>query len=228
TVYIFSIILAVFLVGLAIGSAFGSWTAKALRDSDRARLALGWCQLLLVVGIGWTAIMITESLPYWPVDPNLSSSNWYTFQIDIVRCLWAILPPTLLWGASFPLALAAAAKPGEDPARLVGGVYAANTLGAIVGALSVSLVLTPWIGSQDTQKLLLVISAASAWILLAPRYREKTVALTLAASIALAALLVPRIHAIPAEVIAFGRRIATNRGKAKILEVKEGRNSSAV
>src|SRR3954453_5046460 len=105
-------------------------------------------------------MMITESLPYWPVDPNLSLSNCYTFQLKIVRCLWAILPPTLLWGASFRLALAGAAKPGDDPARLVGGVYAANTLGAIVGALSASLVLVPWIGTAAVQKLLLVVSAA--------------------------------------------------------------------
>jgi spermidine synthase len=228
TVYVFSIILAVFLAGLAIGSAVGSWTAKALADSGRARLALGWCQLLLVLGIGWTAMMISGSLPYWPVDPGLSSSNWFTFQLDIVRCVWAILPPTLLWGASFPLALAAAAAPGDDPARLVGGVYAANTLGAIVGALSVSLILVPWIGTQATQKLLLIVSAAGAWFVLAPRFRETAVALTLAASIVLTAVVVPRIEAIPPEVIAFGRRIATNRGKAGILEVVEGRNSSAV
>ena len=38
----------------------------------------------------------------------------------------------------------------------------------------------------------------------------------------------PRIDPIPPEVIAFGRRIATNRGKARIIEVAEGRNSSAV
>jgi spermidine synthase len=228
TVYVFSIILAVFLAGLAIGSALGAWAAKSLADSGRARVALGWCQLLLVAGIGWSAIMIAGSLPFWPVDSFLSSSNRFTFQLDIVRVLWAVLPPTLFWGASFPLALAAAAKPGEDPARLVGVVYAANTLGAIVGALGVSLVLVPSIGTRATQQVLLVISAASAWLMLAPKYTQKSVAFALAASIALTAILLPRIDEIPPEVIAFGRQVATNRGKAKILEVKEGRNSSAV
>jgi spermidine synthase len=228
TVYIFSIILAVFLAGLAIGSALGAWFARVLQDSGRARVALGWCQLLQVLGIGWTAIMIADSLPFWPVDPSLSSSNWYTFQLDIVRCLWAIFPPTILWGASFPLALAAAAKPGDDPARLVGGVYAANTFGAIIGALSVSLFLVPWIGTAATQKLILLLSVASAWLLLAPRFREVPVALALAVSVLLTATIVPRINRVPAEVIAFGRRVATNMGKAKILEVIEGRNSSAV
>src|SRR5947209_16886846 len=187
TVYVFSIILAVFLIGLAGGSALGSWMARSLRDSEKARLALGWCQLLVTAAIGWTAWMIASSLPYWPVDPVLSSSPWFNFQIDMARCLWAILPPTILWGASFPLALAAAAEPGQDQGRLVGGLYAANTLGAIVGALAVSLALVPWIGTQDTQKALLILSAAGAWVMLAPRYRDKSVALTLAASIVLTA-----------------------------------------
>ena len=65
-----------------------------------------------------------------------------------MRCLWAVLPAAILWGASFPLALASVATPGQDPARLVGGVYAANTVGAIVGALGASLVLVAWIGTQ--------------------------------------------------------------------------------
>jgi spermidine synthase len=43
TVYVFSIILAVFLIGLAGGSALGSWLARGLGDSGRARVALGWC-----------------------------------------------------------------------------------------------------------------------------------------------------------------------------------------
>ena len=40
----------------------------------------------------------------------------------------------MLWGASFPLALGAASRRGEDPGGLVGRVYAANTAGAILGA----------------------------------------------------------------------------------------------
>ena len=47
-----------------------------------------------------------------------------------------MLPAALLWGASFPLALAAAASEEGDPGRLVGGIYAANTFGAILGALT--------------------------------------------------------------------------------------------
>ena len=111
TVYTFSIILAVFLIGLGIGSSWGAW----LCGRNSPRLALGVCQLLLTSAIFWAAYQSVASLPYWPIDPSLSQSPWYSFQLDLIRSLWAILPPACLW-VSFPLALAAAASPGEMPA----------------------------------------------------------------------------------------------------------------
>src|SRR5262249_23576991 len=96
TVYTFSIILAVFLGGLAIGSSVG---AMVSRGSRSPRSLLGWSQMALAAAIAWTAWQLANSLPYWPVNPLLSTSPWYTFQIDMVRCLWAIMPAALLWGA---------------------------------------------------------------------------------------------------------------------------------
>jgi spermidine synthase len=165
TVYAFSIILAVFLLGLGIGSGAGSFLSRTLRP----RLALGYCQLLLGAAIAWTAYALAGSLPFWPFNPEISLSPWYTFQTDLARCLWAVLPGAILWGASFPLALAAAAGRGKDPGRLVGGVYAANTVGAIVGSLAFSLLLIPALGTQWSQRILLVLSAVSAAIALVPR-----------------------------------------------------------
>ena len=163
TVYTFSLILAVFLLGLGIGSSIGSAIAGRIA---RPRLALGWCQMLLCVAIAWSAYMLTQSLPYWPINPSISTDPWYNFQLDLVRCLWAILPAAILWGASFPLALASVATGGKDPARLVGGVYAANTLGAIIGSVTASLLLVVWLGSQRAQQVLVIISAVSALLML--------------------------------------------------------------
>jgi spermidine synthase len=163
TVYAFSVILAVFLVGLAIGSGLGSMVA---RRTHRARLALGGCQLLLMAAIAWTAFMLARSLPYWPVNPALSRSLWFNFQLDLVRCFWAILPPTVLWGASFPLALAASAAPGQDPGRMVGKVYAANTMGAILGAIVTSLVLITWLGTQHAQQVLIGCSGLASLLMI--------------------------------------------------------------
>jgi len=41
TVYVFSIILAVFLTGLAMGTLCGSWMSRAVRPG-----CAGWCQIL--------------------------------------------------------------------------------------------------------------------------------------------------------------------------------------
>jgi len=163
------------------------------------------------------------------VNPFLATSPWYIFQLDLARCFWAILPPTLLWGASFPLALAAAAGPNQESGRLVGGVYAANTFGAIVGALGVSLVLVPWIGTQNSQRVLLLAAAAAAVAVLVPYLRERRsmgLAAALAAGMAVAIFLTNGVDAVPGELIAYGRRVATYAGKAKILYTIEGRNSS--
>jgi spermidine synthase len=229
TVYVFSIILAVFLIGLALGSSAGSWLLRVMPGARNARLALAWCQVLLTLGIAWTAWMIADSLPYWPINPLLTTSPWFTFQLDMARTLWAMLPATVLWGASFPLGLAAVAARKQDPGSVVGGVYAANTLGCIVGALVVSLMLIPWIGTQDSQRLLLVLSAASAWLLLVPyvwEHRSKPAAVGVAASMLGAGLLVGSVHMVPGELIAYGRKMAVNQGKSKVLYTVEGRNSS--
>ena len=209
TVYTFSIILAVFLLGLWAGSSVGSFLARSLQH---AVLVLAGCQTLLVLTIAWTGYTLSHSLPYWPVDPWLSLNPWFNFELDLVRTLWAIFPATLLWGASFPLALAAAARAGEDPGKLSGEVYAANTAGSIVGALVFSLVLIPSLGTRSSQQLLLVLAVASAVIAAAgarvlPALRPVKFA-TLTAAVVLGALLLPMISDVPWQVIAYGRRFA--------------------
>ena len=223
TVYVFSIILAVFLIGLALGSAAGSWLLRRINP----RLALGWCQILLALAVGWTAYAISQELPYWPA--LLNTGPWKTLALNMARCLYAILPPALLWGASFPFAFAAAAPSGKESGRLVGGVYAANTLGAIAGALIVSLALVPWIGTQQTQRLLVLLSWISAAAVLAPyarRYRSQAVALGLTVSLVVAGLVAWRVQKIPGELIAYGRRVQTAMDRSNILYTAEGRNSS--
>src|SRR5215813_5884944 len=123
TVYAFSIILAVFLAGLALGTAM----AAGLQKTVNARLALGWCQMAAAFGIAWTAYIIADWFPYWPINPQLSKDAAFTIQLDLVRCVWAMLPACVAWGASFPFAFAAAASRESDAGATVGHVYAANT-----------------------------------------------------------------------------------------------------
>jgi spermidine synthase len=221
TVYTFSLIVAAFLIGLGIGSSLGSAIGRSVA---RPRMALACCQLLLCGAIAWSAHVLTESLPYWPINPSISTDPWFTMQLDMARCLWAVLPGAVLWGASFPLALASAATGSRDPAKLVGGLYAANTLGAIVGALGASLVLVAWIGSQHTQQVLIVISLIGGLILLDSvivrdevrgwRAQIPSVAL-IAAAVAVGALLIRSVPEVPGLLIAYGRYSATRVSQAR-------------
>ncbi|MBN82549.1 MAG: SAM-dependent methyltransferase [Planctomycetaceae bacterium] len=204
TVYSFSIILAVFLVGLGVGSGLGAFLSRTLRSP---RGAFFTCQLLLVAGIAWTAHMMTYSVPYWPVDPRLSASPWFTFQLDLARVGWAILPATVLWGASFPLALAAIASRGKDTGQLVGSVYAANTLGSIGGALVFSA-LVGKLGTQHAQQVLLIGSFLAALVAFRPtmHWRQHPWNIWAAASVALVvAAVVWSITPVSWGVIAYGR-----------------------
>ena len=222
SVYTLSIIVAVFLVGLGIGSSVGSLLCRTLANP---RQALGWCQLMLAAAIAWTAHSLGASLPYWPINPQISSDIWFNFELDLDRAFWALLPPTLLWGASFPLALAAASSKGldsarQDPAKLMSRIYAVNTLGAIVGALGASLVLVAWIGSQRTEQLLIGISAVSGMLLLLPSVKAPLIA------VALAGLSIYSVPSPPRVLVAHGRNAATWVGKGEVVYAGEGVNSS--
>jgi spermidine synthase len=224
TVYTFSIILAVFLIGIGVGSAVGSALARTMKP----RAAIGICQLLLAGAVAWTAYMISQSVPWWPVNPLLNQNPWFTFQVDMVRALWAILPATLLWGASFPLALAAASR-GDEPGQLVGGIYAANTGGAILGALTFSVVLVPWIGTANCERVLIAMAAISALVVLVPYLwstRGKAGWAALLAAVVAIVYLISGVTPVPPLLIAYGRRIMTSQGTSKILYTGEGMNSS--
>jgi spermidine synthase len=232
TVYTFSIILAVFLLGLGIG---GGLVSMRLWKQRRAFIALGGCQWLLTAAMAWTAHWLAQPRNAWPIDPALSPDPWTNFHLDIARCLWALLPATFLWGASFPLALMAADR-GGDPARLVGGIYAANTIGAITGGVGFSLIFIPLAGTQQSQRLLIGLSALAAVLILAPSWcsgRKKPLSAgaggglaILAALLFLPAWFVWSVPGVPGELIAFGRHQYSPVGRPEILFAGEGMNAS--
>jgi spermidine synthase len=241
TVYAFAIILAVFLVGLGIGSAIG---AAISRTTARPRLVLGACQLALMGAIAWAAYMLASGLPYWPINPSLTRDPSIVFQVDLVRAAWVVLPGAMLWGASFPLAIAAmapaAGRAGEvDPGRIVGRVYAANTAGAIAGALAASLFLVQSLGTMRAQQILIALSAVAACFAMAPRLwsdpaRKRapeaplgTAGFTVVVVALVAAIYtVNRLPAVPGLLIAYGRYMVTWLGQADVVFAGEGLNSS--
>ncbi len=218
TVYTFSIILAAFLLGLGVGSAAGSGMA---RGAARPRIALAVCQILLAGAIAWAAFLLARSLPYWYVNPSPRANPWPQFGLDFLRCASAVLPAACLWGASFPLALAVAARGERDSGRMAARVYAVNTLGAILGAVGTSLLLIPGIGTYHSQQLLTALSAVAAVAAFGARPRTEAVLA------GVAALFVWVQPPMPWEVIAYGRDLGIpNSPRGTLLEVSEGMNAS--
>ena len=230
TTYTFSLILAAVLVGLGIGSSLGSFFA---RTTVNPRRALGWMQVSIVACIAWAAYCETRALPYWPINPALAPSSFMQFQIDFVRCLVVVLPAAILWGASFPMALAAVAPDERDASRLVGTVYAANTIGAILGALVASLILIAWIGTQQSQRVLMALALLGGLIMLVPNYDAERKGgnargmISGLIAVVLTLMLGTTVIPVPAILVGYGRYSATwLQSHGEFIFVGEGMNSS--
>lgn len=226
TVYGFSLILSVFLIGLGLGSTGGAKLAQYLK---RPKLALGICQLLLCITIAWAAYRVTQTLPYWNIDiPGYEP--WRRLRVDFLRSMWAMFPAALLWGASFPLALAAAADREQDSGRFVGGLYAANTFGAIIGSLAGGFILVPWVGSQFAQQIVVALSGGSALLMFVSGFDLNTLRVRATASAGLALLVaVGCIIAVPpiiGEVIAYGRYLPAYGRGINVIYAGEGLTAS--
>lgn len=224
TVYTFSLILAVFLFGLGIGSSAGASAARRLR---RPATALGWCQFAAAAGMAWSAYALANVVPFWPGQATTGADIWSVFRLDALRTLYAVLPAPICWGASFALGLAAVADDDRDTGETVGRLYAANTLGAIAGALLTSLVLVPMVGSQHAQQVMLVSAAAAALVLLWPATTGVGGRLPVTLALLGVLLYLPVVPGVPGLLVAYGRHAAAWASRAgEIIYVGEGMHAS--
>ena len=232
TVFSFTIILAIFLAGLGIGSSVGSFVARQVRSPH---VALGWCQLALVAAVPLAAHMISAELPFWQLNPSFEDSLFQRYAHDLVRSAVAILPATGLWGASFPLALAAAAEEGQEPGHLAGGINAANTIGAIAGALLFSLVMIPAVGTTASQQVLAVLSGSAVLLMLGTHHAsgsrgKRQISRAIAAALLIAGFALLMIQLVPpvsGRLIAKGRHTGNLEDEIEaLLFVGEGANNS--
>lgn len=169
SVYAFTVMLLAFLAGIALGGqAGGRLVARAPKSVLRT---LAGTQLA-VAGLVWGAMWLWPSLPllfvqsYWVLDPE-PSTLW------VLKCGIAMLvmtPAAAGMGATFPL-LAHAAARGEL-ARPVGRIYAANTVGGLLGAFLGGFVLLPELAVRGTALLCVTLNlgaALLAWSMARPR-----------------------------------------------------------
>jgi spermidine synthase len=231
TVFSFTIILAIFITGLGLGSSVGSALARLTRSPY---VALGWCQLALVAAVPVAAHMISSELPYWKLNPDFATDLLQRYMHDLVRTAVAILPATCLWGASFPLALAAAAEDGQEPGHLAGGINAANTIGAVVGALLFGTLMIPSVGTSDAQKILTALSAVAVLVMLGARCApqlatRKRILEPIAAAALIVGFAVLTVQIVPPVskiLIAMGRMAGLEEKIEAYLYVGEGTSAS--
>lgn len=167
SMHAFEIMLATFLVGLALGGAWVSWRGDRLADPWRQ---LGWVQVIM----GWMALLSLvcfshgfEFMAWWmqklSAQPVPSYAGYNAGSALLAMAV--MLPTTLMAGMALPLLTLAWLRQGH-PERAIGRAYAANTAGAIVGVWATVGVLVPWLGLHGALGLAALVDVAvGVWLL---------------------------------------------------------------
>jgi spermidine synthase len=136
SIYIFTTILAIFLLGIALGSFL---YRRFARPGGERLGTLGLC--LAGVGVLAQATVVLGSGVVGHVP-------------FVVRTVVALLPATTLMGYAFPLAGRLATPSADAAGGSVGLLYAANTGGSILGSFSAAFVLAGTLGTNGSILLL--------------------------------------------------------------------------
>lgn len=146
TTYAFSLMLAMLLCGLTLGS----WLVR--RWLDRSQNQATWFVVLQTL-LAVYALGSMLAVPQFA----LLAERWASSDGEHVvpHFLWRplvlsfalLMFPTILMGASLPVACKTYASLTTGIARPVGRIYAANTLGSVLGSLVIGLGIIPVLGS---------------------------------------------------------------------------------
>jgi spermidine synthase len=136
SIYIFTTILAIYLLGIAVGSLL---YRRFSRPEGERLGTLGLC--LAGVGVLAQATVVLGSGMVGQVP-------------FVVRTVVVLLPATILMGYAFPLAGRLATPSAEAAGGSVGLLYAANTGGSILGSFGAAFVLAGTLGTNGSILLL--------------------------------------------------------------------------
>jgi len=166
SVYSFAIVLASFLLGIALGSLiFAGFYA-------RRTVVVEWFAMV-EIGIGISALVLIavfSMLPFAMVRLREALQDVYAglLTAEMLMCLGILLIPTMLMGATFPIVTALCTRSVGTLGRTVGRLYFFNTLGAIFGSALSGFLLIPLLGVQRTISLMVAINLAVGcliWVL---------------------------------------------------------------
>ena len=169
SVYAASTVLATFMAGLAIGSALAG------RLSERVRRPLLWFGAAEIL-IGFTALASPVALDlatsaYVKAAASVGSPVMLTLA-RLVCSAAILLVPTILMGATLPLAMQSSVADSDEIAPRLSILYGINTAGAIVGCVLAGFVLIGSLGVQATFRIAALVNLAIgvAAIVMAARF----------------------------------------------------------
>jgi spermidine synthase len=171
-IYVFTLILAVYLLGIALGSAV--YRRRSRPELDRVG-TLGLC----LAGVGLVALVT--------VAVGSGVVGRYPFLLEAVVVL---LPATVLMGYGFPLAGRLVTRSTDEAGGSVGLLYAANTAGSILGSFSAAFLLAGTIGTHASVLLLGAVNllVGAALVVTEPAWRAQAGRLAATGLAALAVL----------------------------------------
>ncbi len=151
TAFVFSAVLAVFLLGLAFGARTGArWCANG--QPLRRRLAASVAVLGVLCAVSLPLFTLGRAL--WGALAPESWGPGLAATAKLVVVLAVLFPPTFLIGVTLPLFTELHARISRRIGASVSLVYGLDTLGGAGGALLAGLVLVPYVGLR-----------ASTWLL---------------------------------------------------------------
>lgn len=191
-IFSFTIIVATFLTGLALGSAIGTRFADRSRQPLRLfgmlQLAIGVCGVLVLYMFARLPT-IHETLPLTDTLTNV-------ILVEFMVAALTMLLPTILIGMNFPVAARIFSAGAVAVGRKVGDLYALNTIAAAIGAFVAGFVLIPMLGMQHAELLLAAINllVGAVALLVLPRPPLPYLGGAVAVALVGAALLPPGVY----------------------------------
>ena len=154
TVYSFSMMLTVFLLGIFLGSLLLIPFSSKIKNSHTILMVLQGGIGIYVIGsiYGIESILSPPWNAYNLGNPAMAFWNYFRDSAALM------LVPTLLLGMCFPLLIQLIANKHENIGQATGQIYAANTMGAIFGSLFSGFLFLPHFGSQASLALLATIN----------------------------------------------------------------------
>ena len=137
--YVFTVILALFLIGIAIGAAIFNVIRGRMGDPVRF---LAWTQFVVAI-LAMAGLVLVISQPH-ELDPG---RPFESIAALFGSAVLVVLPVTIAMGIAFPTSSELLRDERHRAGSAAGWLLAANTVGAILGSLVIPFVLMPTIGS---------------------------------------------------------------------------------